>query len=113
MTMYVIQRQLAAPYVPVVQTETGTSRTLTAGDKGSVIYCTSSSPVTITTASGLGVAFNVTIVQGGTGKVTVAQGSSTTLASYSGLYSTMGQYAVVSLLCPESDIFIAAGNLGV
>lgn len=94
-------------------TETGTSRTLSAGDDGKVIYCTSGSAVTITTAAGLGAGFSCTIIQGGAGKVTVSQGASTTLASYSSLYSTMGQYAVISLLCPVADTFIAAGNLGV
>lgn len=91
----------------------GTSRTLSAADNGKVIYCTSGSAVTITTAAGLGAGFNVTIIQGGTGKVTVAQGSSTTLVSYSSLFSTMGQYAIISLICPVADTFIAAGNLGV
>lgn len=94
-------------------TESGTTRTLSAADNGKVIYCTSGSAVTITTAAGLGAGFSCTIIQGGAGKVTVSQGASTTLASYSSLYSTMGQYAVISLLCPVADTFIAAGNLGV
>lgn len=94
-------------------TESTTSRTLSASDNGKVIYCTSSSATTITTAASLGAGFSVTIIQGGTGKVTVAQGSSTTLASYSSLYSTMGQYAVISLICPVANTFLAAGNLGV
>lgn len=113
MAVYIVRKQLAAPYVPVVITETGTSRTLTAGDNGTVIYCTSGSAVTITTAVGLGEAFNCTIIQGGAGKVTLAQGSSTTLVSYSSLFSTMGQYAAVSVVCPVADTFVATGNLGV
>jgi len=94
-------------------TESTTSRTLSASDNGKVIYCTSSSATTITTATALGAGFSVTIMQGGTGKVTVAQGSSTTLVSYSSLFSAMGQYAVISLVCPVADTFVAAGNLGV
>jgi hypothetical protein len=93
-------------------TEAGTSRTLTAGDNGKVIYCTSGSAVTITCDTGLGAGFSVTIVQGGAGKVTVAAGTAT-LNSYSALFSTMGQYAVISLISPVADEFIAAGNLGV
>lgn len=96
-----------------VTTVSGTSRTLSASDANKIIYCTSSSAVTITTASGLGAGFNCTIIQGGTGKVTVAQGSSTTLVSYSSLFSTMGQYAVISLVAPVANTFVAAGNLGV
>jgi hypothetical protein len=93
-------------------TVSGTSRTLSAADNGKVIYCTSGSATTITCAAGLGAAFNVTIIQGGTGKVTVAAGGQT-LVSYSSLFSTMGQYAVISLFAPVANTFIAAGNLGV
>jgi hypothetical protein len=95
-----------------IVTEAGTSRTLAAGDNGKIIYCTSGSAVTITCATGLGVGFNATIIQGGAGKVTLAAGAAT-LNSYSGLFSTMGQYAVISVISAVADEFIAAGNLGV
>lgn len=93
-------------------TESGTSRTLSAADNGKVIYCTSGSAVTITCAAGLGVGFSCTIIQGGAGKVTVAAGAAT-LVSYSSLFSTMGQNAVISLIAPVANTFLAAGNLGV
>jgi hypothetical protein len=96
----------------VIVTEAGTTRTLTASDNGKIINCTSGSAVTITCATGLPVGFNCTIIQGGAGKVTVAAGAAT-LNSYSGLFSSMGQYAVISLISPVADTFIAAGNLGV
>lgn len=96
----------------VIVTESGTSRTLSATDNGKIIYCTSSSAVTINCASGLGAGFNCTIIQGGTGKVTVAPNSQT-LVSYSSLFSTLGQYAVISLMAPVANTFVAAGNLGV
>ena len=93
-------------------TEATTSRTLSATDNGKIIYCTSGSATTITCAAGLGVGFSVTIIQGDAGKVTVAAGAAT-LVSYSSLFSTMGQYAVISLVSPVADTFVAAGNLGV
>ena len=93
-------------------TESGTTRTLSANDNGKVIYCTSGSAVTITCAAGLGAGFSCTIIQGGAGKVTVAANGQT-LVSYSSLFSTMGQYAVISLICPVANTFVAAGNLGV
>jgi hypothetical protein len=97
----------------VIVTDAGaTSRTLSATDNGKIIYCTSASAVTITCAASLGAGFNVTIIQGGAGKVTVAAGGQT-LVSYSSLFSTMGQYAVISLIAPVANTFIAAGNLGV
>jgi PKD repeat protein len=93
-------------------TEATTTRTLGAGDNAIIIYCTSGSATTITCASGLGAGFSVTIIQGGADKVTVAAGGQT-LVSYSSLFSTMGQYAVISLICPVANTFVAAGNLGV
>ena len=96
----------------IIVTESGTSRTLGATDNAKIIYCTSASAVTINCAAGLGIGFNCTIIQGGAGKVTVAANGQT-LNSYSGLLSTMGQYAVISLVAPVANTFIAAGNLGV
>ena len=93
-------------------TESGTTRTLSATDNGKVIYCTPGSAVTINCAAGLGAGFSCTIIQGGAGKVTVAANGQT-LVSYSSLFSTMGQYAVISLICPVANTFLAAGNLGV
>ena len=95
-----------------IVTESGTTRTLSATDNGKVIYCTSGSAVTINCAAGLGAGFSVTIIQGGAGKVTVAANGQT-LVSYSSLFSTMGQYAVISLVAPVANTFVAAGNLGV
>lgn len=93
-------------------TESGTSRTLSAADNGRIINCTSGSAVTITCATGLPVGFSCTIIQSGAGKVTLTAGAAT-LNSYSGLFSTMGQYAIISLFSPVANSFIAAGNLGV
>lgn len=93
-------------------TEAGTTRTLSPIDNGKVIYCTSGSATTLTCATGLGIGFTCTIIQGGAGKVTVAAGAAT-LVSYSSLFSTMGQQAVISLISPVADTFVAAGNLGV
>ena len=96
----------------VIVTESTTTRTLSATDNGKVIYCTNGSATTINCDAGLGAGFNVTIIQGGAGKVTVAANGQT-LVSYSSLFSTMGQYAVISLICPVANTFVAAGNLGV
>ena len=103
---------MQAQFAANVITEATTSRLLSAGDMQKIIYCTSGSATTITCAAGLGAGFNVTIIQGGAGKVTVAPGAAT-LVSYSSLFSTMGQYAAISLIAPVADTFVAAGNLGV
>jgi hypothetical protein len=103
---------MQAQFAANVVTESGTTRTLAASDMQKIIYCTSGSAVTINCAADLGAGFNVTIIQGGAGKVTVAANGQT-LVSYSSLFSTMGQYAVISLVCPVANTFVAAGNLGV
>ena len=105
----------AAGYIitaDAILTESGTTRTLSSVDNGKIIYCTSASAVTITCAAGLGAGFSCTIIQAGAGKVTVAAGGQT-LVSYSSLFSTMGQYAVISAICPVANTFLLAGNLGV
>lgn len=94
-------------------TESGTTRTLAATDNGKIILCTSGSAVTITCPTGLVDGFNCTVIQMGAGKVTLAAGASATLVSYSSLFSTMGQYAAISVVDTGSDNFVATGNLGV
>lgn len=92
-------------------TESGTTRTLSSADNGKVIYCTSGSAVTITTATSLGAGFSCMVIQGGAGQIIFAQGTSTTLASYGSFLKTAGQYAVVSVVSPVADTFIIGGNL--
>lgn len=96
----------------VIVTEATTSRSLSAADNGKIINCTNVATTTITCIVGLPIGFNCTIIQGGAGKVTLAAGA-TTLNSYSGLLSTMGPFAVISVISPSASVFIAAGNLGV
>lgn len=96
----------------VIVTETTQTRTLSAADNGKIIYCTNGAAVTVSCAAGLGAGFNCTIIQGGAGKVTIAANGQT-LVSYSSLFSTMGRYAVISVISPVADTFVAAGNLGV
>lgn len=93
-------------------TEATTSRVLSASDNGKVIYCTSGSTVTITTATGFGVGFSCVLVQGGAGQIQVAAGSSTSLVSFGSLVKTAGQYATAALICPVADTFLLSGNLG-
>lgn len=85
--------------------------TLSASDNGKVLYVTDATALTINCAAGLGAGFSCTIIQGGAGKVTVAANGQT-LVSYSSLFSTMGQHAVISVICPVANTFLLAGNLG-
>ena len=47
-------------------TDATTSRTLSSGDNGKVLYFTSSSAITVTTATGLGAGFSCLIIAGDT-----------------------------------------------
>lgn len=93
-------------------TEGGASRTLTAGDHGKTIICTSPDPVTLTHNAGLPAYFFVNILQKGAGVVTVS-GSATReiVAGYaaktSGLHSQihLANYGVL-------DTYQVGGNLG-
>lgn len=93
-------------------TETTTARILSASDNGKVIYCTSGSATTITTATGLGAGFSCVVIQGGAGQLTFVQASSTTLVSFGSLVKTAGQYATTSVISPVADTFLLSGNLG-
>jgi hypothetical protein len=95
-----------------VVTETTTARTLSASDNGKIIYCTNTSAITITTASGLGSGFVTTVFQGSTGNVTIAAGSGTTVKSYSSNLVSKGQYARISIFAPVANAFIATGDIG-
>lgn len=53
MKIYPSTGALSGGITAQITTETGTSRTLAAGDNGTVIYCTNGSAVTITCATGL------------------------------------------------------------
>lgn len=93
-----------------ITTDTTTARTLAAGDNGKVLYFTNGSAITVTTLTGLGAGFSCTLIQGGAGQITVAQGSSTTLVGYGGQYKSAGQYAVMGLVCPVANTFVCTGN---
>lgn len=92
-------------------TDATTARTLSADDNGKVLYFTSSSTVTVTTATGLGAGFACVIVQGGAGQVQLAQGTGTSLVSYSAYLKLSGQYAVATVLSPAANTFFATGQL--
>lgn len=96
----------------IVTTDATTTRTLSASDNGKVLYFTSGSAITVTTASGLGAGFSCLVIQGGAGQVTIAQGASTTLVSNGSLTKTATQYSVISVICPVADTFLLAGALG-
>lgn len=93
----------------IVITESGTSRTLSATDNGSVIMCTSGSATTITVPTGLDVGFNITLIQAGAGQITFSA-SSTTINNRQSHTKTAGQWAVTSLFQRTTNNFVLAGD---
>ena len=91
-----------------LQTESGTSKTLAAGDNGTIIVCSSNSAVTITVPSSLPTGFNCMIIQNGSGQVSLSP-SSTTLNNRNGS-KTAGQYAILTLVHLGSNVFVVSGD---
>ena len=93
-----------------VNTQSGTSYTLTATDNGGVIAFTSGSAIALTVPSGLGAGFSCSVVQYGAGQITVAAGSGATLRVRSSANKTAGQYAIASLLSVVANEYILVGD---
>lgn len=92
-----------------VNTQSGTTYTLTALDNGKIISCTSNSAVTITVPA-LSVGFNCLIVQRGSGQVTVSASGSTINNRYN-FNKTAGQHAIMSLVSVAAGIFVSSGDM--
>ncbi len=80
-----------------VNTQSGTSYTLQASDNGKVVEFTSNSAVACTLPSGLGTTFGCTIMQAGSGQVTLSA-SGTTIQNRQSFTKTAGQYASFVIL---------------
>lgn len=92
-----------------VNTQSGSTYTLTASDNGKIISCTSNSAVTITVPA-LSVGFNCLIVQRGSGQVTLSASGSTINNRYN-FNKTAGQHAIMSLVSVASGQFISSGDM--
>jgi molybdopterin-binding protein len=93
----------------VFNAQTG-AYTLASGDDGRIITIDSASPVNLTVGTAVNiVGFSCTVIQLGTGQVTIVA-SSTTLNSYNGL-KLIGQHAAATIVCYAASTFNVAGNL--
>ena len=78
-------------------TESTTARTLTIADHGKTILCTNASAVSIDVVSGLPDYFWCSVIQLGTGTVTLTDGSSSTDLFTAGSLATSAQYGGLSV----------------
>ena len=93
-----------------VNTQSGTSYTLTATDNGGVVAFTSGSAIALTVPSGLGAGFSCSVVQYGAGQITVSAGAGATLRLRVSANKTAGQYAIASLLSVVANEYILVGD---
>ena len=93
-----------------VNTQSGTSYTLTATDNGGVVAFTSGSAIALTVPSGLGAGFSCSVVQYGAGQVTVSAGAGVTLRVRVSANKTAGQYAIASILSVVANEYILVGD---
>jgi len=89
--------------------ESSTARTLSNSDNGKVIVCSNSGQAIVTIPSGLTTGFSCTVVQSGTGTVTVA-GSGATINGFGNKTATAGQYAALNVIPVGSNSYIVEGD---
>jgi hypothetical protein len=90
--------------------QTGTSYTLKATDIGLLLTFNNASAVTLTVPAGLPAGFNCTIIQLGTGVVTI-KAVGTTINNADGFARTGGQYTSATILMYAVNSFITQGKM--
>ncbi len=90
--------------------ETTTARTLSDSDNGKVIACSNSGQSIVTIPSGLTAGFSCTIVQSGTGTVSVIGSGGAVVSGLSNKTATAGQYAVLNVIPVGTNAYILDGD---
>ncbi|MEY4342231.1 MAG: hypothetical protein RL736_21 [Pseudomonadota bacterium] len=78
---------------------------------GKMILVNSATPINATLPVGLQEGYNVSLTQVGAGKITIAATSPASRQQRLGLYSSAGQYAVISLINTGNNGFLLYGDL--
>ena len=85
---------------------TATAYTLPLTDASKILFCTNTATLTITIPLNSAVAFGqgatIDVIQGGSGKVTLAGAAGVTVNALGSFFSTKGQYAVISAIKTNS-----------
>jgi hypothetical protein len=88
-----------------------TAYSLQQSDNGKIIYCANTGALTITIPNTLTAGFNCMIVQMAAGTVTIAQGAGTSVFNRANYTKSGGQYAVVTIVSPASNVFVTGGDM--
>lgn len=94
-----------------VFTEQTTNYTIVAGDAQSTIAVNNASGVTVTIADVLSPGERVDFIQKGAGQITFDAAVGLTLNSKDSLYLSAGQYAGVTVICEDTNLYYLIGNL--
>jgi len=89
--------------------ETTTARTLSDSDNGKIIVCSNSGATTVTIPSGLTSGFGCTIVQNGTGVVSI-EGSGASVYGFGSKTSTAGQYGSINVYNTGTNTYVLEGD---
>ena len=92
-----------------IVSETTTARTLSNSDNGKVIVCSNASATTITVPSGLTSGFGCTIVQSGTGVVSI-EGSGASVYGFGDKTATAGQYGSINVYNTGTNTYVLEGD---
>lgn len=108
------EQNILATALVAINTQTGTSYTAVASDVGKLITLSNAAAIAFTVPpSVFAVGDQINIVQGnsGSGVVTITAGAGVTLQSNGTKLKTNGQYAVATIVCIASNVFLVMGNL--
>lgn len=94
-----------------VTSSAATSLTLDSSHNGAVLRFTSNSAITVTIPTGLGAAFSCSLIQEGTGQITITPDAGVTRNAFGGATKTAGQYAVATLIATAANTFILGGQV--
>ena len=89
---------------------TGSTYSLLASDNGKIISINVSSAFSLTIPTGLPVGFNCTIVQYGSGQITLLN-SGTTLKNRNNYNKSAGQYSIITIVNMGSETYITSGEM--
>ena len=94
-----------------VNSQTGTTYSLTASDNGKIVTMSNGATSTVTVIAGLPVGFNTTVIQLGAGQVGFTAASGVTLNSYSSATKIAGQHGAASVISYTTNIYNLSGTL--
>ena len=106
------QNALATAMI-AINAQTGTTYTAAVGDVGKLVTLSNAAAIALTIPPdvfAVGDQINIMQGTGGSGVVTIS-GASVTLNSNGAKLKTNGQFAVATILCTASNVFLVFGNL--